>query len=60
MVKSEFILYFLSHHLVVLIQPDGGVLAVENKKDLEKAKIWSIPLEWYEYALETYYNRIWN
>jgi hypothetical protein len=58
--KSEFILYFLNHHLVVLIQPDGDVFAVENKKNLNKSKIWHIPLDWYESAVETYEQRIWN
>jgi len=58
--KSEFILRFLSHHLVVLVQPDGVILAIENKKDLQQSKIWSIPYEWYQNALETHINRIWN
>lgn len=54
MEKSEFILKFFNKSLVVLILDDNKALAVE------KDATWSIPIQWYKEAIETFKNRILN
>lgn len=54
MEKGEFILKFFNKSIVVLILDDNNALAIE--KDVT----WSIPIQWYKEALETFKNRILN
>lgn len=61
MLKSEFILLFFLKRIIVLLNPDGRVFAVENTLPSNtKPKMWEVPGFWYDEALETSVNCVWN
>jgi hypothetical protein len=58
LLKSEFILLFLAKELIVLIDT-SQIYHIVDRYDTSQAST-TIPKEWYDDAITTFKNKIWN